>query len=126
MNFLNRTITFLILGGTLTVLSDLAKADGSISNFNLQVCNSARTKCLIANSANAETGDLKPIYFLNHVDIELTSFDKQLKYQDLRDQKGYVDFANDQMVLRQVEKDGSLNERVFNLSTLNESVLKTK
>lgn len=101
----------------------IARAETSITQLRLNLCNVTKTKCLTLESPKAVGSDLKPMYFMKNAEIELknpneSEFSSQITFAG----QGVLDFENNQLVIRKTLGDGRLQERVFNLTTLNESV----
>jgi hypothetical protein len=124
-SYLLKTLSMVILTMPLALE---ASAEMTMKNIQIQSCTSQGDSCLTVKSPSAQVSTVKPIYFMNNIEIEIGNpknpSGKSFKTQNYS--QAYLDFDSNQLVLQNIDKKGNLTEEVYNLTTLQKQVFVTR
>lgn len=107
-------------------LSLEASSEMTMTNIQIQNCTRQGDACLMVKSPKAQVSTVRPIYFMNDIEIKIGNpKDNTQKYTQTFKQ-GYLDFDSNQLVLQNIDKKGTLKEEVYNLTTLQKQIFLTR
>ncbi len=95
-----------------------AQMESSISNFELDSCNSKVGKCISVRAEKAESGSTTPNMLLKNVSVTIknTKTQKQDVYQKAT---GFYDIKNQRIIISEFTKNKVLKETVFLIGEMN-------
>jgi hypothetical protein len=120
------------IGGALKALPILifafalnVSAGSDIHGFRYQSCKSDHTVCIRISSDFAEGSQFKSIFYIKKLDLDFVDFKSQKIIESLSG-SGFIDFSNNQVILKKVADDQSITETIVNMDSLQKDVVVTK
>lgn len=103
-------------------LAPKAMADSTLKQIEIKNCAEKGSPCMKITAPTAQGGSVRPLYVLKDLTLEIDGSKKET----IQSPQGYIDFENNQVVLQNLDKNGTLTEQVFNLKTLERRTYVTK
>lgn len=113
-----------VILGAFLLAPGFSLAGGKIQNFKLSLCSKNGEKCVEIQSAQAHVSSIAPIFVFkkSRLTVKNTKLNQETKFENA---EGYLDLANDQIVIQEKRKNG-LVEKTFNLNSLVERLFVVK
>lgn len=99
-----------------------ATAEMNMRQVEIKNCASKGSPCFTVRAPEAQVSSLSPLYVMKNMTLEIDGSKKQV----FQSPQGYIDFGSDQLVLQNLDGNGTLTEHVFDLNTLEQKTYVTK
>jgi hypothetical protein len=111
----NLSLITLVVG---SLANGHSQMESSITNFELDSCNSKVGKCISVRAERAESGSTTPNMLLKNVSVRIKN--TKTKKEDVYSKAtGFYDIKNQRIIISEFTKDKGLKETVFLISEMN-------